>query len=143
MTTYADKNVNNKALNTHGGKSKYLNARSSSEEKYPVSPRRRFLSTGSVDSTCPLPQTSNKVLNELLNHSKGIIQSKFRNMPQAKNGSQSSNSVNLLPFKFTNIESSSGPTRLSPLFSHDEIISPTLPGVSILDNSTKSPKVNL
>lgn len=112
-----------------------------SYEKYPVSPRRRFLSTGSYDSTQLIP--TNKIANELIRQSKETsILTDVLNIKISKNENHNENNVKVLPLTLENVENFSAPTRLSPLFSHDEISSPALSGIDLLDQ-TESTEVIL
>ena len=135
LSTFSDKKLNNKSIKTYANNSRnplVLN----SHEKYPVSPRRRFLSTGSYDSHQQFPFSSNKIVNELSRQSRETdILSDVGNVKNSKDDAHKEDCVKFLPLTLENVENFSAPTRLSPLFSHNESLSPALSGIEYLDQT--------
>lgn len=136
LSTYSDKKLSNKSVKTSANNSRSPYALSS-HEKYPVSPRRRFLSTGSYDSPQQFPiSTGSNITNELIRPSKGAtVLSDVGNVKKLKDKAHNVDDVPVFPLTLENVENFSTPTRLSPLFSQDEISSPALSGIGFLDQT--------
>lgn len=135
LSTYSDKKLSNKSMkpSPNNFKSPYA---LSSYEKYPVSPRRRFLSTGSYDSPQQIPLSTSNITNELIKHSKGAtVLSDVGNVKKLKDKAHNVDDVPVFPLTLENVENFSTPTRLSPLFSQDEVPSPALSGIDFLDQT--------
>ncbi|XP_054713809.1 mRNA-decapping enzyme 1A-like [Uloborus diversus] len=139
LSTHPEKKMNNKCVKASDKKLKAHGLRSSSQE-YPTSPRRRFLSTGSFDPSISKSLSSCLLSSESeLKNSSHLSATEFNKISSNIIRPDDFISENVL----TKIAQRLPPTRLSPLFSRSEILSPAVSDVALLDDSYEESEVNI